>query len=124
MADIESSTEVGTPPHSILQLTEAHVAKIAADAYRLTLWLGRPLEDGDTWEDPGQFADSIAEAFTALLAHNVEQRGHLMRRKGYGSGPAGALLEVPRGWRPSYAPLGPERSVGRGRSAPAKRGAN
>jgi hypothetical protein len=105
-------------------LAEAEVVKLAQAAFRLAAWQSRPVDVGDDWETPQQFAESLTGAFESLLADLLEQRGVGFLSPGHGAGVAQAAREVPVDWRPAYRPRGPERSVGRGRSAPGKRGAN
>lgn len=117
-------------------ITSAQASEMALQAFRAASWAYR---DGT----PGDFADALGGMFCVLVHAQAERAGLELQAMCDPVAEAQESLQaVPADWRHQYPRFGepaatafsatenvfgirgPERSVGRGRSAPGKRGAN
>lgn len=83
-------------------LTPALVAKLAEQAFSVAAYnvLSYPGEDGV--EGPGEFAESVSQAFEALLACHCQREGCGFLAEGYGQWVEDRLAQIPKGFRPMY----------------------
>lgn len=83
-------------------LTPGCVSRLAGDAFKVAAHAVLSYPDDAGRLTPAEFAESVAQAFEALLACRCDRDGFPFLAEGHGQWAADRLAELPKGFRPMY----------------------